>query len=763
MKKLLFVLLVVFLSGVNSFSQSNELKGVIIDKETQQPLFSANVTLSEPQLFTTSDKKGKFEFKNLTDGNFTLIISYVGYHTEKIKVNFNENSKQEIIIEMSPTSISLGEVTVSSSKTEKLIKDVPIPIEVVSQDKILQKFAISTSDILTDEAGVSVAKDGTWGSHVNIRGMKRDNIVILVDGNRVETATNIAAGLSLVDLNDIKRIEIVKGGNSSLYGTGATGGVVIIFTSSYNYQDSFKFNGSLTSGYSSVNDLKSGNISLNASSSKWYFGLSGSMREAKNTRTPDGILENSQFSDNNISGKFGYKPFDNHEVILSYQNFHANDVGIPGASVFAPSASARYPTEDRQLYSFEYKIGNLSNLLSNISVKLFHQYIGRNVEILPNANVIMNPKADHYIYGSQIQSNWILSKNNFLIFGLDAWQREYDGIRLRTIKANGNVTAELPIPNATFRSIGLYAQDELTFEDAGLRFLVGGRFDLINVKNEEALNPLYTITGGVKNDNPPGQAVLYEANNVSDHSFSGNIGLIYSITKNLSASFNASHSFRSPGLEERFQYIQLGGYTYWGNPNLEPEIGNSFDFGLKFNADDFYFAGNVFTNYFTNLVVDQFNAVENNYYKTNIGKARLYGFDLSLEYSPVRKLVLYSNAALVIGEDTYNNKYLPEIAPFNTRLGVKINSLEYVNFDISSTIFAAQNKVSDGELTTPGYAVLNFYLSSKVFDFNFADLQLFAGVENIFDRSYRNHLSTFRGIIKSEPGRNVFVKMKIGF
>ncbi|MBN2571373.1 MAG: TonB-dependent receptor [Ignavibacteriales bacterium] len=763
MKKYAFVFLFVFIPFINSFSQSNELKGVIIDKETQKPLYSANISLSEPQLFTTSDKNGEFSFTNLTDGNFTLIVSYVGYHTEKITVNLSQNSNQELNIEMLPTSISLGEVTVSSSKTEKLIKDVPIPIEVVSQDEIMMKPSISTSDILTDEAGVSIAKDGPWGSHINIRGMKRDNIVILVDGNRIETATNIAAGLSMVDLNDVKRIEIVKGGNSSLYGTGATGGVVNIFTSSYNYQDSFRFNGSFSSGYSSVNDMKSGNLSLNASSSKLYFGITGTVRDANNTRTPDGVLQNSQFSDKNISGKFGYKPFNNHEVILSYQNFHAKDVGIPGSSVFAPTASARYPTEDRQLYSFEYKIGNLSNLLSNLSVKLFHQYIGRNVEILPNANMIMNPSADHRIWGGQIQSNWILNNYNFLIFGVDMWQRNYDGIRLKTVKATGSVTAELPIPNATFRSVGFFAQDEFSFDEAVLRFLVGGRFDFINVKNDEAVNPLYTIIGGIRNDNPAGQTVIYEANEDNNYSWSGNVGMIYSLTKNLSTSFNAAHSFRSPSLEERFQYIQLGGYIYWGNPNLEPEVGNSFDLGLKFDNHSFYFSGNVFANYFTNLVIDQFNSVENNYYKTNIGKARLYGFDLSFEFVPVNKIILYSNAALVIGEDTYNDKFLPEIAPFNTRLGIKINSLEYVNFDLSSIIFAEQNKVSDGELTTPGYAVFSFYLSSKLLDFNFTDLQIFAGVENIFDKSYRNHLSTFRGIIKSEPGRNVFAKIKIGF
>ncbi|HBG54593.1 MAG TPA: hypothetical protein DDW70_10370, partial [Rikenellaceae bacterium] len=63
--------------------------------------------------------------------------------------------------------------------------------------------------------------DGVWATNINVRGLSEDRLVILIDGNRVETATDLTASLSMVDVNDIEHVEVIKGAQSSLYGTGA--------------------------------------------------------------------------------------------------------------------------------------------------------------------------------------------------------------------------------------------------------------------------------------------------------------------------------------------------------------------------------------------------------------------------------------------------------------------------------------------------------------------------------------------------------------
>ena len=75
-----------------------------------------------------------------------------------------------------------------------------------------------------------MGSDGPWATSINIRGLSENRLVILVDGHRVETATDLTASFSMIDVNDIERAEVIKGAQSSLYGTGAMGGIVNIIT-----------------------------------------------------------------------------------------------------------------------------------------------------------------------------------------------------------------------------------------------------------------------------------------------------------------------------------------------------------------------------------------------------------------------------------------------------------------------------------------------------------------------------------------------------
>jgi hemoglobin/transferrin/lactoferrin receptor protein len=160
-------------------------------------------------------------------------------------------------------------------------------------------------------------------------------------------------------------------------------------------------------------------------------------------------------------------------------------------------------------------------------------------------------------------------------------------------------------------------------------------------------------------------------------------------------------------------------------------------------------------------VIDKPLIADSLYQKDNVGKARLYGFDLGVEYNLLNKIVLFASASFVRGEDTDNKTDLPQIPPFNGRIGFKTSMLKYVSVEIASTFFAEQNKVAFGETKTPGYVLFDLYLSSMPIDFGFMDFKLFTGVENILDKDYRNHLSTNRGSIRSEPGRNFFIRTTI--
>ena len=83
--------------------------------------------------------------------------------------------------------------------------------------------------------------------------------------------------------------------------------------------------------------------------------------------------------------------------------------------------------------------------------------------------------------------------------------------------------------------------------------------------------------------------------------------------------------------------------------------------------------------------------------------------------------------------------------------------------DFYSIFFSDQVKVAPDEKTTAGYATFNLKLS--IVNLNIAGVRsgISIGFENIFDKEYRNHLSTNRGFILSEPGRNIFIRVNLAF
>jgi hemoglobin/transferrin/lactoferrin receptor protein len=488
------------------------------------------------------------------------------------------------------------------------------------------------------------------------------------------------------------------------------------------------------------------------------------MRYADDTETPEGTLENSQFKDNNISASVGVRPFVNHELKVDYQRFSATDVGIPGGNPFPATAKATYPTELREMYSAKYEVKNLLPSLMNVSAKYFHQLIERRVEIIPNANAVTNTGADHIIDGFQFQTDWYLSSTNRLIAGVDYWQREYEGSRTRTIIPQNKIIVDSPVPNSTYKSLGIFAQDEILLMQDRLNITVGGRYDFINVSNEATSNPNYIIVNGNRNDNPPViPEASYAATEDDDKSWSANIGLLYKVLKDVDLSLNLARAFRSPTLEERYQYIDLGGTVYLGNPNLEPEKSYSIDFGVRYWGELFSLKANAFYNTFDDLVADQYDQTDSLFRSQNIGEAELYGFELSAEVNPYRDLVTYFTAAYVRGKDTGKDENLSEIPPLNGYIGIKSPVSDLFNFDLNAKYATEQNDVALGEPTTPGYVTMNFYLNSFPIKLGLVDLQLFAGVENILDKAYRNHLSTYRGLIALEPGRNIFAKIKLSW
>lgn len=791
-RSLLIITALLFASGNFLFAGTFTLKGKITDSKTGDPIQGAVVYISlSTKTYTNS--AGEYTIKNISIPVFDLQVSHIGYKKGTGRIKANEGGVLIKNFSLEPSAIEFDEVIVSTDRNDDYLRNSPYSELLVGSKQVEGKPAESLSDILKEEPGISLMRDGIWGTEVSIRGLSRENVVALIDGSRIATSTDVAARLSMVDLNDIEKIEIIKGASSSVYGSGATGGIINIITKSPEFSDQLSLKGNVSSGYNSVNNMSTWSGTVYGGGSFWSTKFTGSYRKADDVQTPAGEMKNSQFEDYSLSGSLNAEPLDNNLIKLNYQLFKANNVGIPGGSAVFPSiADIRYPDERRELISAGYEISNISKILYKLSAFYSYQTIERDVENIPHtvqdipasgsspAKIVsvlkITPDADHKNNNFQLQGNLLLAEDNNLVAGIDYWDRSYNGERQKyqliealnpqgtVISTTNKVIGEKPLPDSKYKSLGIFAQDEASLIKDKLSFSAGARVDKINVHGESTLNPVYETINGIINYSPADQVRLWNATDASDVSYSANAGLKYSLTANLDFTLSLGLSFRSPSLEERFQYIDQGSYVIVGNPDLKSERGKSADLGIRYYLPDVKIVASVFYNYFNDLVSlipGQFEG-RPAYVETNVGEARMYGFDFRADYSFFNDIVLYTCVSYVKGDNVSSGGNLSLIPPLNGTLGIKFDLPWDLKADYSFVFFAAQNDIGAGEITTPGYGISNLTVSTKPVNVSTCSVQLFAGIENIFDKSYRDHLSTLRGGMTLEPGRNFFVKLALG-
>ncbi len=697
---------------------------------------------------------------------------------------------------------SLGEVVVSSLRFDRKVRELPASISVVTAANYQKRSSLSLSSVLNTQPGISMSGDGIWSTNINIRGLGENRLVTLIDGNRIETATDLTASLSMIDVNDVERVEVIKGAQSSLYGTGAMGGIVNIISKSGYFAPDPYLTGSVISGFASANKLFSNYASLNTGAQNWYVGVSGSYTTADDIRTPAGILHNSQFTTNNVRASFGLKPFTNHTFKVQYQRNWSTNVGIPGGDAFPRTAEATYTNISRDLFAASYEITDVTEKLTSLKLSYFNQYIVRDVSVIPNtfneatlANgntqrttpYLMTPTGKHLVNGVQLQGTLNLSPKDVLIMGVDVWGRKLTTSRERyitvevinpsdvVIVTNNLVRGETPIPESYSNNAGLFLQNEHSLLNGRLTFIAGGRADRVWITNENGYDIDYLIVNGDRNDSPPTQRLTFEKGKEQSMSWSANTGLLYKLTRTTDISLNLARSFRAPSLEERFKYIDLGSFVQLGNPALKPERGYSADLGIRVWRPELTLQAGVYVNNITNMIADVpgefvYTLTANSqpytipaFISSNINKALLYGFDYQMDYNFYNNWVLLVSGGYVRGKEIGNDADLPMIPPFNGAVGLRYSSYKLGSIELLMSGASKQSKIAEGEQETAGYCRFDLSFNTRQFKAGSANFQLFAGIDNITDKKYTNHLSTNRGDISIEPGRNLFIRLKIGF
>ncbi|RMD91652.1 MAG: TonB-dependent receptor [Calditrichaeota bacterium] len=234
-KKCLFIILIGGLLPSLVLANGVTIKGKVTDKETGQPLVGANVFLKGTSFGSSTNIRGEYVIKNVTTGNYTLVVSYIGYAQVERSISVDSATEMRLDVALERTELISEQVVVTASRVLEKITDAPATINVISAREIEELPSANLGELLSYQKGVDYVRTGIVGTGINIRGFNSafNAKNLQMNDNRLSTlvATSLPLGaLSTTVKEDIERIEVILGPNAALYGPNAHNGLVNTIT-----------------------------------------------------------------------------------------------------------------------------------------------------------------------------------------------------------------------------------------------------------------------------------------------------------------------------------------------------------------------------------------------------------------------------------------------------------------------------------------------------------------------------------------------------
>lgn len=237
------------------------VSGTIRSDADKELLIGATVTVKENRkLGATTDESGHYTLRLPDNKEYTLEAAYIGYATKECRLNARPRGTVDFVLE--EDIIGMETVVVTGTRTPRLLKDAPIVTRVITAADIRKVDATNIGDLLQAQLpGIEFSYSMDQQVNLNLQGFGGNSILFLVDGERLAGETLDNVDYSRLNLDNVERIEIIRGAASSLYGSNAVGGVVNLIT-----RDSKEpWNVNLNGRYGAHNDQRyGGNVSFNS-------------------------------------------------------------------------------------------------------------------------------------------------------------------------------------------------------------------------------------------------------------------------------------------------------------------------------------------------------------------------------------------------------------------------------------------------------------------------------------------------------------------
>jgi len=231
--KNLYLNLLFSLLSVALFAQGGSITGTVTDSSTGEELIGANVVLKGTLNGDVTDLNGKYTISGVSDGTYTVVVSYVGYESQEQSVTVSGSA--EVNFQLVEGTVFGEEIVVSGTRRPEKITETPATIEVISKKDLENWGSFNTGELLSRLKGVDYVRSGVVGTGINVRGFNSNFNAKNTQVTDGRFSSLIATGLPFGPLSpqikeDIERVEVILGPNSALYGPNAHNGLVNIIT-----------------------------------------------------------------------------------------------------------------------------------------------------------------------------------------------------------------------------------------------------------------------------------------------------------------------------------------------------------------------------------------------------------------------------------------------------------------------------------------------------------------------------------------------------
>ena len=688
---------------------------------------------------------------------------------------------------------SLGQVTITATRTEKDVFDAPSAVSVIDSATLRRRLPNTPVDGFRDLPGLDVTGVGTNQTRPTIRGLGGQRILLLEDGLRLNNSRrqqDFGELPAIAGISGIDRVEVVRGPASVLYGTDAIGGVVNIISAGLPSSGNDGVHGWAGYRYSSADKQQTPSAGLEGRAGRFAFRASGAYRDTRSYEAPSGTfggidlandvrVNDTGVRDYSYNGNVGWDIGKSQSVFARAEHYTARNAGfgyVANADLGAtdaPTIQITYPDQDVQRFSLGWRALTLgAPVADRVEVTTYLQDNRRHLDLdvfvpfgsgLPaTAGVTSQQRnwTDMRTVGFRAEATKLIGGRLAMTYGADAFRDRSDNTDSSLTIVTGfgppqtQVSTRPQLPNASFRSAGLFAQGDARLADR-LSVIVGARVQDVLAKTRST---------------PQVTDPSFES---KDRTAVGTANVLVRAAEGLNLIASVGRGFRSPNLVERFfqgPTPEGSGYQV-RNLGLDPETSVNVDLGARWRrgalfAEAFVFQNNVHDGIAIQATGDTVSRLPA-YQNVNVDRLRFRGlelaagarafhtFDLTANFSRIQsKNVTDPNSPV---GDTYSRKFVFDAAwrPLANR----------VSFGYTLRHNGEQKDIVVGSspvgAALPAFTVHDVRAEAALFERGRNRTSLVVGVNNLTNELYAE--SANASFFRPEPRRSVSTAIVVGF